>query len=50
MTHFFRVYKELENKETVVDEVMGRGAACNVIQWAIDSYARCFKDGVKIRE
>lgn len=50
MTHFFRVYKELEHKETAVDEVMGRDAARNVIQWAIESYRRHFRDGVKILE
>lgn len=48
MTHFFSVYKELEHKQTAVDEVMGRSVARNVIQWAIDSYQRNFRDGVKI--
>lgn len=48
MSHFFRVYKELENKETAVNEVMGRNAALNVIQWAINSYAQNFADGKKI--
>ena len=48
MSHFFKVYKELESKETAVNEVMGRDAARNVIQWAIKSYRENFKDGVKI--
>ena len=48
MSHFFRVYKELESKETAVNEVMGRDAARNVIQWAIKSYRENFKDGVKL--
>lgn len=48
MTHFFRVYKELENKETAVDEVMGRGAARNVISWAINSYNQNFVNGQKL--
>lgn len=50
MTHFFSVYKELEHKQTAVDEVMGRNAARNVIQWAIERYRRSFRDGVKIEE
>ena len=31
MQHFFRVYKELENKETAVSEVEGRAAAIAVV-------------------
>lgn len=50
MSHFFSVYKELENKSTAVNEVMGRDAARNVIQWAIVSYQKHFKDGEKILE
>jgi len=38
MTHFFRVYKELEDKETAVNEVLGAEAARNVIAQAIDGY------------
>ena len=38
MTHFFRVYKELEDKETAVNEVLGADAARNVIAQAIDGY------------
>ena len=38
MSHFFRVYKELENKETAVNEVMDANAAKEVIQKAIDGY------------
>ncbi len=38
MTHFFSVYKALENKETAVDEVKGAEEAVKVIQTAIDSY------------
>lgn len=50
MTHFFRVYKELENKETAVNEVMGREEACRVIEQTIRHYEECFRDGVKIRD
>lgn len=38
MTHFFSVYKALENKETAVDETNGVEAAKVIIQNAIDSY------------
>ena len=38
MTHFFKVYKNLENKETVVDDVHGREVAIKIISEAIDSY------------
>ena len=42
MTHFFKVYKNLENKETAVDEVSGREEALKVISEAIDSYITNF--------
>ena len=38
MSHFFRVYKELEGKETAVNEVKNADEARAVIQKAIDSY------------
>ena len=38
MRHFFTVYKNLENKETAVDEVNGREAAIKVIDEAINRY------------
>ena len=38
MTHFFRVYKELEDKETAVNEVLGADAAREVIARAIEGY------------
>ena len=42
MSHFFTVYKSLENKETVVDEASGRESAVKVIAKAIDSYVENF--------
>lgn len=42
MRHFFSVYKNLENKETAVNEVMGREAAVKIIHEAIDSYVENF--------
>ena len=38
MSHFFRVYKELEGKETAVNEVLGAEAAQKVIRSAIEHY------------
>ena len=42
MRHFFSVYKNLENKETAVDEVSNREAAIKVIDEAIDRYVNDF--------
>ena len=42
MRHFFSVYKPLEVKETVVDEVQGREAAIDIIAHCIDNYINCF--------
>lgn len=36
--HFFRVYKSLEGKETVVNEVLGAEEAKNVISKCISAY------------
>lgn len=38
MSHFFRVYKELEGKETVVNEVSGAEKAKEIIRAALESY------------
>lgn len=42
MRHFFSVYKNLENKETAVDEVQAKDAALQIIQEAIDHYIERF--------
>ena len=42
MRHFFRVYKNLENKETAVNEVSGREEAVKIIREGIDSYIENF--------
>ncbi len=42
MRHFFTVYKNLENKDTAVNEVSSREAAINIINNAIDSYIEKF--------
>jgi inorganic pyrophosphatase len=43
MTHFFTVYKQLENKETAVTDVVGRNEAIQIIRAAIDCYREKFK-------
>lgn len=42
MRHFFSVYKNLENKETAVNEVSDRAAAITIINNAIDNYIEKF--------
>lgn len=42
MSHFFTVYKNLENKQTAVNEVMGREKAIEIIQKAIGDYIEEF--------
>ena len=42
MTHFFTVYKALENKETVVDEVKGKPEALAIIEATIKNYKEKF--------
>ena len=42
MSHFFTVYKSLEGKETVVDEVRGAQDARKVIQKCLDAYVDKF--------
>ncbi len=40
--HFFKVYKNLEGKETAVDEVQDRTAAVAAVTAAIEGYKRIF--------
>lgn len=42
MTHFFRVYKELENKTTAVDEVESADTAKQIITGDIERYIEKF--------
>ncbi len=44
IVHFFRVYKELEKKETAVNEVEDAAVALNTIERAIEQYAAKFSD------
>ena len=45
MSHFFSVYKTLENKQTAVDEVGDENVAIKVIKKAIESYKEKFVNG-----
>ena len=42
MKHFFTVYKNLERKETVVNDVMGRDAAMEIIDKCLEAYIDAF--------
>ncbi|MCL2496734.1 MAG: inorganic diphosphatase [Clostridiales bacterium] len=42
MRHFFQVYKELERKETVVDEIKGPREAIEIIKHTIKQYDEKF--------
>ncbi len=42
MKHFFTVYKNLENKETAVDEVSGKEESVKIINDAIRNYIKKF--------
>ena len=42
MRHFFKVYKNLENKETAVEEVSGPDEAIRIIDEAINRYIEIF--------
>lgn len=42
MKHFFSVYKSLEEKETVVDEIQNREKAIEIIKSSIDNYVAKF--------
>ena len=44
MLHFFRVYKQLEGKETAVNEVMGHKAAVEIIKECINNYQEVYGD------
>ena len=40
--HFFSVYKQLENKQTAVKELLSAKEACEIIQNCIDAYNKAF--------
>lgn len=42
MSHFFKVYKQLEHKDTVIDDVAGPDEAKKVITQCIDNYINKF--------
>lgn len=42
MRHFFSVYKQLENKQTAVEEVANRARALEVIRYCLGQYEKKF--------
>lgn len=42
MSHFFKVYKQLEGKETAIDEMKDRTAALEIVERCIARYVKCF--------
>ena len=42
MKHFFTVYKNLEHKDTVIDDVQNRAEAVDIVEKCIDRYVECF--------
>ena len=42
--HFFTVYKQLENKQTAVKELLSAKEACDIIKECIDNYNKKFGD------
>ena len=42
MNHFFRVYKQLEGKDTIVNELGDRAKAVEIVAAAIDNYVEIF--------
>ena len=47
--HFFSVYKNLEGKETKVDEIMGVSEAVRVIEHCIDNYRKKYGPGFRTK-
>ena len=45
MSHFFRVYKQLEDKETAIDEIKDSKKAIEIVERCIDRYIDCFCKG-----
>lgn len=45
MSHFFKVYKQLEGKETAIDEIKDREAAIKIVDHCIDRYIDYFCKG-----
>ncbi len=42
MSHFFTIYKSLENKDTAIDEIKGKDAAIRIIDECIERYIDCY--------
>ncbi len=42
MSHFFSVYKQLEGKDTVIDEIRGEQNAKDIVEYCITHYIDCY--------
>ncbi len=42
MSHFFSVYKQLEGKDTVIDEIHGASEAIDIVQSCIERYVEYY--------
>ena len=42
MKHFFTVYKNLEHKDTVIDDVQNKAEAVAIVDKCIDRYIECY--------
>lgn len=47
MRHFFQIYKELENKQTDVNEVKGQTQAVEIVRKAIELYEQTYGDNMQ---
>ena len=50
MSHFFTIYKHLEDKETLIDEVGDENEARKIIEECIQRYNECFENGKLIKK
>ena len=50
MSHFFTIYKTLEAKQTVIDEVGDENEARRIIDECIARYNECFENGKQIKK
>ena len=50
MCHFFQVYKQLENKETIVDALKDADAAMNIIRRALARYREYFPQNKRLEK
>ncbi len=47
--HFFLIYKQLEGKETVVDDIQGRDKAIEIIEKCLNNYDEKFREYYNVK-